>query len=135
MSQKFVVRPYIASDKNFILSSWLKGLYFGNDWFSEIPANIFFKNYQKVLETILGHPDTELSVATLPDADDVILGYAVHSGDTLHWVFIKGAWRKLGIARALVPKRITTVSHLTETGRSLKHKYKYIFNPFIGGQL
>lgn len=165
---KFVVREAIQSDKNFIFSSWLKGLYFGydnseavekikrltnnfeyvqdplireenqraikstrSDLYGEIPAKIFFRNYQLVIERILAKPTTQVTVACLPDAADVVLGYSVYENDVLHWVFVKGSWRGLGVARAVIPIFPSTCTHLTRAGRHLKNKYAIVFNPFL----
>lgn len=130
---KFITRPYMSSDKNFIYASWLKGLYHGNDWFNEIPTNVFFKNYQGALESILERPNVEILIACLPDDKEVILGYAVLEKNTIHWIFVKESWRKMGIAKELCSTwNITTCSHLTKVGKFLKKKYSLEFNPFIG---
>lgn len=131
---QFAVRDYDPSDKNFVYSTWLKGLYFGNEWFKEIPEPVFLRAYQRVLESIMALPQTKVAIACLPDVTDVILGYAVYQDQRLHWVFVKNSWRNLGIATAIVPKDITQCSHLTHVGLILKRKKGLIFNPFFTEQ-
>lgn len=126
---KIIIRDYNEGDRNFIYGSWLHGLYFGHDWIKEIQADIFFKEYQKIVEKIMDR--ATIKVATLPDAEDVALGYVVYQGVVLHWIFVKDAWRKMGIARSLYPKEITTVTHLNKTGRTLRIRKNLIFNPFL----
>ena len=127
----FEIRSSYESDRNFIYSTWLRGLYYGNDWFKEIPSDIFYKNYQLVIDEILKRPKTQISITCLIDDKDVILGYSVFEESTLHYIFVKDSWRKMGIAKMLAPNPITVCTHLTSVGKNLKKKYNIIFNPFI----
>lgn len=125
------IRDYKPEDRNFILSTWLKGLRYGNDWFEVVPSDIYFEFYHNVIETILGLPDTKVKVACLKDDEEVILSYSVYSKEKLHWIFCKKAWRSIGIAKSLVPQEITTVTHLTSIGKSILRKHTNLhFNPF-----
>lgn len=130
--QLFKIRPMVPGDKSFIMSTWLKGLKFGNDLFKEVKADVYFKAYQKILDQLLAHPSVKVNVACLPDDEDVILGYAAVSKDDskIHFVFVKSAWRKMGIAKALVPETIKTATHITKTGLSLLRKKAIDFDPF-----
>lgn len=123
-------RHGLLDDKNFILATWLKGLYHGNSWFKQIDPVIFTQKYQVTLFSILNQPNTEVMVAVLKDEPSVILGYSVFSDNTLHWVFVKKSWRRVGIAKALVPALSDTCTHLTALGRSLKPK-NMKFDPFL----
>lgn len=126
------VRPGVEDDKAFIMSTWLKGLRYGNDWFELIEATAYYQKYHEAIERLLYFPDTEVKVACLKDSPDVILGYSVHTKDRFHWIFVKKSWRGIGIAKSLVPDGIASVTHLTDTGRQLLKKYpKIVFNPFI----
>jgi len=132
------VRQYRDGDKAFIMATFLRGLYYGDSWFSLIPKDIFMENYKRVAEALLVHPSTGVRVACLREDPDVILGYCVHStvSSTAHWMFVKAAWRKQGIARKLLPFEPTTVSHLTAAGKSLVFEKfpNCVFNPFsVGG--
>lgn len=70
-------------------------------------------------------------MACLEDEPDVVLGYVVASPGVVHWIFVKKAWRELGIARKLFPQEITRVSHLTKVGEILMKKYDLYFDPFL----
>lgn len=124
-----VIRQGRESDRSFLFSTWLLGLYHGNDWFKEIDKTVYFKVYKAVVEGIIAH--SRVDVACLPDDEDVVLGYVVYSGNTLHWIFVKKPWRKLGIAKKLMPQGITTCTHLTKIGKSLR-PVNVSFNPFLG---
>jgi len=127
------VRDSRPTDKSFILATFLRGLYYGDSWFSEIPKDIFMENYKRVVEALLNSPNVSVKVACLREDPDVILGYSILSKDftTIHWVYCKSAWRKKGIGRSLVPQFPTTYTHLSALGKSLRSKLgTAIFNPF-----
>lgn len=129
----YEVRDYVPADKNFIMATFLRGLYYGDSWFSLIPKAIFMNNYKKVAEALVSG-NTVIKVACLKDDPGVILGYSILSKDflTVHFVFVKSAWRLKGIARSLLPQYPTAISHLTTLGKSLMNKFPTaVFNPFI----
>ncbi len=132
-SQVFTIREFKESDRKFIMATFLKGLYHGDSWFSLIPIQIFMDNYKPALDAILANSNTQVQIACLKDDEDIILGYSIlgHNYSTIHWVFVKAAWRNGGIARALTPRYPTTVTHLTALGKSLMSKIETaVFNPF-----
>lgn len=133
-SGMYDIRDMAPEDKNFILATFLRGLYYGDSWWSTIPKQIFMDNYKKVAEQLIDNTKTEVKVACLKDEPNVILGYSILSKDylTIHWVFVKSPWRKRGIARSLLPQYPAEITHLTATGKSLmSSKFPTaIFNPF-----
>lgn len=131
LEELVVARPFQVSDFEFIISTWIRGLYYGNSWFKEIPKDIFMKFYQRVITDIMASQNTTAWVACLKEDPDVIVGYAAfHLPDVVHYVYVKEAWRHLGIASYLVkPHAPKYCSHLTKAGLKLKPK-EMIFNPF-----
>lgn len=130
------VRPGVKSDENFILATFLRGLYYGDSWFSLIPKDIFMANYKHIAKAILENKNTVVLVACLKDDPDVTLGYSLSSkdGSTIHWIYCKSNWRKKGIGRSLLPGKYTYVSHLSKLGKSLLEKINNPqFNPFSLG--
>ncbi len=124
-------RAYHEGDKALVLASWLKGLYYGDSWFSLIPKDIFMKAYHALLERLLDAPGVEIKVACLKDDPEVILGYAVYTNTVLHWIFVKKSWRKIGIAKMVCPAELTAVTHLTDLGKQLlRNRPGVVFNPF-----
>lgn len=127
------IRDIKEEDKSFILATFLRGLYYGNSWFSLIPKDIFMNNYKVIAQALLDSPNTTTKIACLKEDENVILGYSILSSDfqTVHWVYCKAAWRKKGIGKSLTPQYATFASHLTELGQELMKKYKDMnFNPF-----
>lgn len=127
----YEIRDAVPEDKSFIMATWLKGLYYGDSWFSSIPKSIFMNNYKLILEAILAKH--LVKVACLKEDSNVIIGYSILSNDytTIHWVFVKQAFRNKGVGRSLVPQYPTNVSHLTTLGKSLLAKIpNCVFNPW-----
>lgn len=131
MNKEFLIRGPGYNDENFIYSTWLKGLYYGCDWFKKIPHKEFFEKYRPVIKHLLSKSNVD--VLCLAEDTEVIIGYSVYLDDTLHWVFIKKSWRKNGFSKLLLPDDIKRVTHLTNTAikkRVLKKK-EWTFNPFL----
>lgn len=131
------IREYHPTDQNFILTTWMRGLYEGNDLFAKIKKRIFYENYEKIIKYLLSHPSAVIQVASLVEDPDVILGYAVMERISatkehrLHWLYVKHLWRRIGIAKDLVkPFNIKTVTHLTKMVEEFK-PHRMTFNPFI----
>lgn len=125
------VRDYSPeTDKNFVYSTWLRGCYYGSDFYGSIHKDTFFKEYGKFLDQLLARPGTELKVACLLSDPDTILGYACYKGSTLHWVYVKEVFRKKGIATQLIPANISTITHITPVGLNLAKKKQMEFNPW-----
>jgi len=117
-------------DRNFILATFLRGLYYGDSWFSLIPKDIFMESYKHIAMALV--EKRTIVVACLKEDPDVILGYSICSSDgtTIDWLFVKSAWRGKGIGRSLVPATVTTATHLSALGKTLITKNKVTFNPF-----
>jgi hypothetical protein len=132
-SDLITTRGFLPDDRNFILATFLRGLYYGDSWFSLIDKNVFMNHYNKIVTQILDSPLNTVSVACLKDDPNTVLGYAIYSQvkSTLHWCFVKKQWRGIGIAKDLVPKDIFAVTHLTKVGVSVIKKKGWSFNPFL----
>lgn len=136
----FALRDARESDKNFILATFMRGVYYGDSksdpngpkFFSLIPKKIFMEKYKPYAEALIA--TRTVKIACLPDDPEIILGYSIASKDfqVLDWVFVKSAWRNKGVAKALVPNPPTSVSHITKVGFALLNKFKteVVFNPF-----
>lgn len=127
------IRPYKEADKNFILASFLKGLYYGNKYYNMIDKRIFMDNYKIVANGLLTSPNVTIKVACLPEDSDVILGYSILSKDNkrIVWVFIKTVWRRKGLGKSLIPVNPESYMHFTDVGLELVKKLpNCIFNPF-----
>lgn len=132
-------RAFEEDDFNFIISSWLQGLYHGNEFFNLIDKKTYFDKYHTIIENILKTEFIHCTIACLKDSPDVILGYSIFSktltGSVLHWLFVKEVWRKIGIGTKLIPENTTEYSHFSTVGLSIQQqKFPQLkFNPFAIG--
>lgn len=123
-------RVGVLDDRDFIYATWLRPFFYDNDYIGEIDRETYFEKYSKVIEFILKDSETQVTIACLKDDEEIILGYSVSKRNMLHWVYVKKAWRELGIGKSLVPRGTDTVTHLTELGRMVKPK-DWKFDPFF----
>lgn len=129
----YAIRDSVDADTSFIMATFLRGLYYGDSWFSLIPKDIFMQNYKTIANALILSPNVVIKIACLKEDPNVILGYSILSADSqvVHWTFVKSAWRKQGIAKALVPQYPVFITHLSDLGRKLMSKYPTTkFNPF-----
>ena len=131
-SELVEIRDAVDADRPFIYASWLRGLKHGNDYFELIENEAYFKHQHDTIESILDDFEVTVKIACLKEDPAVVLGYVVYKYTRLDYVFIKKSWRSIGLARDLVPKDITTVSHITKVGVSLLRKHNHVrFNPYL----
>lgn len=138
MENSYIVKELSGTDpafdqyKSLVLATWLRALKHGNEFFREADAKTYWAVYSKVILALLRRPTCVVRLAVMSDDHDCTVGWSVTEGTVLHFVFVKHQGRKQGIARSLVPKNITVITHITKTGKSLwkKKLEKAIFNPF-----
>lgn len=133
-------RPFKSStDDGFVFSYWLNNLRYSNSFFDAIPHDIYFSNYSKIISTIINRPQTTVRIACLKEDEDVIVGFSAFDERALHYVYVKDAWRSLGIGHALLPDPMPKyATHLVNDliwDRISKKRIKklplnLIFNPF-----
>lgn len=118
--------------KPMIFSKLLRSLRFGNDHFKKINADHYYETYHKFIENLMNKPDSITRLAVLTTDHDVVLGYCLSREDVLDYVHVHKDMRQKGIAKALIPKNITVISHITKDGiRFWQSKHpEWTFNPF-----
>ncbi len=126
---EIVIREPQPGDINFLLSTFLKGLFYGSKFWGLVDQEAYFSNYEPFIKNLM--VKSQVKVACLDDDQDVILGYCIYNVSTCHFIFVKKSYRKLGIGRMLWPEGIDTVSHLTDQGDSIRKKMNLKFNPFL----
>lgn len=114
------IRDGILGDENFIYSTWLRPLYYDNKEIGEITKEKFMSAMQSRVTQILKYPSVKVKIACLRSDPDVIIGYSVVEWRRLWWVYVKKAWREMGIAKKLVPDNIVSCAYLTRLGKMLK---------------
>lgn len=128
-----IIRSAIPADRNFILSTWLKGLYYGNSEVKQMPQELYYQQYADKFLATLNSPDVKVSVACLQDDTNTIIGYLVSTGTAVHWLYVKKDFRSKGIANLLLKHdNYLTYTLSTKAGSAIAKKKKLTYNPFEG---
>jgi ribosomal protein S18 acetylase RimI-like enzyme len=105
------IRPATADDIPFIFNSWLKAYKHSSLFAKRIKHEVFFKYHHAVIERILAR-GAKVFVATPIHDPDTIIGYCVAEQldvTTLHFIYVKSAFRRFGVGRQLA---LSTVAAL-----------------------
>jgi hypothetical protein len=113
-----------STDEAFIYSTWRNGFFYGALNKEELPpAEEFFKEKTAEIKRILEGPSTKVRIACIKDAPEVILGYAVFTGDLhLEWIFVKQQFRGKKIAKFLTVNLKSVTANLTKSGAAITKK-------------
>jgi hypothetical protein len=131
MSAEIIYRDATIDDVNFILSSWLKSYRPSAPLVSD---EVYFREHKALVMQLIQR--SAVHIACDPSYPLSIYGYAVVEQGAVHYVYVKFALRKFGVARALLKRAGVespfAVSHLSETGlRILRaHPGAFIYNPY-----
>lgn len=125
------VRPGEPADLALVYATWLRSVRHSSLFSRGVSNRVFFAAHHLVIERLLGR-GAQLLVAHPPGEPGVILGYLCYErvapGMTIaglelaphvvHFIYTKGAFRRLGVARTLldvagVDLNRSIVTHLT----------------------
>ncbi len=125
------IRDYQDDDRNFILATFLRALYHGGSQYSLMHKNTFMGHYKHMAEALVDHQN--IKVACLTEDPSVILGYSISipHKQALTFVFVKQAWRNIGIAKDLVLENTKFFTHYTTVGLSIAKHKGLRFDPFL----
>lgn len=133
MNDLWITRKPTGADISFIYSTWLRSYHY--DSFTKSTAkSIYFENYKLVLDHIL--KTAQVYVACSKEDPNVIFGYVVYEPETIHYVFVKEAFRRFGLAKALIKEALGGAEKAEATHRTgmvipiLRRYDKLVFNPF-----
>lgn len=128
MTPPIAIRAAKPYDTPLIFSSWLRSYKACRD--KHVEQTVYFKEHHKLIDRLLA--EGQVLVATPQDDADTILGWCVKSGGCLHFVYVKEAFRRLGIGKALVGE-FEQHSHLTPYFVKWLEKTKVtsVYNPYL----
>ena len=127
-------RPPKQSDAAFIVSSWITSYH--KHW-PLLPSKVMHTSYRPHVERCL--ESSSIIVTSLADDPDCIIGYIVYNGDTIHYIYVKYACRRQGVASELISAaekagetKLTKVTHLPIWAGKKKDIFfkKYQVDPF-----
>lgn len=126
-----IVRNATIEDKNFIMSSWLEGQYWGSAYWKQMNQDDFFEMYAKLIAYRLSNTDTQVQVAVTKE-DDLIISALVYNDSAIYWAYSKKDYRGKGILNLLMKdKEFKTYSADTKPGHAIGKKKNLKFNPSI----
>jgi len=103
LKSQLILRDKRQSDDDFIIDAWIKGLA-GNTTLGAMPQQIYFKKASKFIQFIYGR--SYAIIAADKTDDSVIFGFCVFrfvgNIPVIPYVFVKSAFRKLGIGTMLL---------------------------------
>lgn len=126
------IRPAKGSDIAFIYSTWLNSYRNDSSIGLSVRKSVFFDNYQLILDQLMDSSET--IIACQPDEENVVYGFMTFDPKTIHYAFVKEAFRRLGIAKSLFQYAFTenldriSITHKTKYAQFLCTKFNY--NPF-----
>ena len=97
------VRPARGDDLPFVFATWLRSVHASSLFAKRIPRPVFFERHHAAIQRLLDR-GAELSVACLKEDDGVVVGYLAREGKLIHFVYVKGPFRRMGVARALLER-------------------------------
>ncbi len=126
MTTPIKVREALESDLPFIFSSWYKA----HRPYQKHVANSEYADGHNARMRALVRRSSVL-VAHSSEYPDEILSYAVIEGDTVHFVYTKSSYRRMGIASGLVKAGCKWYTHwMGEQGRSFAAAVGLTYNPY-----
>lgn len=109
-----------------IYSKWLRSLKFGNPAYKCLESSVYYKGYHDFIEKLMAKPDSVVRLAVLTDDQDIALGFSVAREDVLDYVHVQKDYRRQGIAKKLLPPKVTMFTHFTlVAGEIWRGNYKY----------
>lgn len=132
----YLMRDAGPNDLGFIVRGWVKEMRHA-PWARYVKNWVFHPAQHELVHRILG--PSQVTIACDRENPELLLGCIVHQRPVLHWLYVKGAYRGLGIGRALVfsvfggkPERIvaTQASKLFDDG-DLVERYGIVYSPYL----
>jgi len=134
LNDEIEVRLAKPEDLNFIFSCWLRNYRHSSQFARKISNTVYYKYHHKVIERIIGR-GAQVRIAHQVGEPDIILGFACmesfENTPVLHFIYVKKAFRGLGIAKKLVWElENLQFTHLTENLDLEKHPL-FVYNPYL----
>ena len=139
MKDDLLIRDMQLSDRNFILKSILSHYKHGSPHTKLIPEHIFFDAHHYIISKAMRQDGFFCRMAALKDDPDVVFGFILGNFDpeTIHYMYVKKAFRRMGMARHLVesafdPNSDIYFTHLTfDAGFITRTHQNFVFNPYL----
>ena len=134
---KFRIRRVEKQDIPFILSSWLKS-FWNAPAVRGMTKTLYFRHEREAAVRLI--QQSSIVMAVNPEDGDEIYGYIVYEvvdgAYIMHYVYVKQAYRRKGLATNLIVRTIgdcevAFYSHRTAGSARLANKYKLNYTPHM----
>lgn len=140
-------REMKSEDRHYILASWLRTYRQESQFAQFIRDPIYYDWHSKIIESILARPHTQVTLVTDKEDPNLIFGYLVNehapnSMNTIHFIHIKGKFRRFGLAKKLLayasPDFMTQACQFTHWTFDLDRYFRFhpemreviVYNPY-----
>lgn len=132
----YAMRDAQPTDLGFIVRGWVREMRHA-PWTRYVPNHVYTPTMHELVHRILG--PSSVTIACDRENAELLLGCIVHERPMVHWLYVKGAYRGLGIGRALLfsvfggkPDQViaTQASKLFDDG-ALIERYGVLYSPYL----
>lgn len=139
MNNDILIREMIPADRNFIMKSILQHYRHSSPHVKQIPDGIYFDAHHYLIGKVMRYSNNFVRIAALKDDPEIVFGFIWGNFDpeTIHYLYVKKAFRRMGIARLLYESVFDEgidlyYTHHTKEAAFLMHKYEQLtFNPYL----
>lgn len=125
-----VLRPAIETDMALVYATWFTHYKHTSPLGRHCRPDIFYPGQRPIINRILKQ-DGQVVVACPNDDSDMILGWLASEDSCIHYCYVKGAFRKMGIGKQLITSQLfKTFSHWTDDSEWAMKKFGLVYDPF-----
>jgi GNAT superfamily N-acetyltransferase len=129
-----LLRTATEEDLRFVKASWKTDAWKSSSAGKRMSHRVFSDGMDTRIARLI--PRSTVYVAAFAEVPDEVLGWAciqsTPMGAALHYVYVKAAFRRHGIAKGLTIDRVRWYTHQTnEAGRAFMESVKAQYNPFL----
>jgi GNAT superfamily N-acetyltransferase len=118
-----------ADDERFVASSWFESFWKLHAYRAGVPFAHYRPGMDARIRRLMHNVPVTVAYATVAPTE--IVGWACIEGECLHYVYVKSAYRRQGVARALVSRTAREYSHpSSRAGQKFVEALGLTFNPY-----
>lgn len=135
----YTIRTPNSDDIPFIYASWLNSYRYDSDIGKNCKNSVFYSEYREIIDGILKDKETRVLIICHNSDENVIYGFLVGNESTLHYCYVKEAFRRFGLGSALLkeflnnenPSQPLVITHKTSLIKPILEKsQQFVYNPF-----
>ena len=128
MTGLFVTRLATTDDLRFVAASWFLSFWKGTMQRAGAAYEQYRPAQDALINTLLQR--SRVVVVAAESVPDEIVGYAVLEKHYAHYVYVKSAYRRMGVAKGLLRSGTTRYTHSTRAGNRVARALGITFDPY-----